>query len=227
MTYQQTADAGKAIPGWPEIATGLVLYLLLIAVIGVTMLNMADEQAALRGIFGMAANGIAGTLALLAAVAIRIRSFRAFGFRAVDRTWLWIAVALGVAAFILSIGIEWVYFSFMPAENTQDDFQAAAMAGPLSLLILVVTGAVFTPFGEEVLFRGVIANALNRYGPWAGIVGSAAIFAVVHGPSVVFFNAFLVGILTGFLFRKTNSIWPALVIHAVFNGLWLLTYAFG
>jgi membrane protease YdiL (CAAX protease family) len=87
-------------------------------------------------------------------------------------------------------------------------------------------GGILTPLGEEALFRGVIANALNRYGAWAGVVGSAMICAVVHGFSVVLLNAFIVGLLTGFLFRRTQSIWPGLVVHAIFNGIWLLIYSF-
>lgn len=60
----------------------------------------------------------------------------------------------------------------------------------------------------------------------AGIVGSAAIFAVAHGPSVILLDAFLVGILAGILFRKANSIWPAFVLHAVYNGLHRINYAY-
>ncbi|WP_435656699.1 hypothetical protein [Brucella pituitosa] len=42
-------------------------------------LRIPDGQAAWRGILGMAMNGVVGTIALLAAFLIRIRSFRAFG----------------------------------------------------------------------------------------------------------------------------------------------------
>lgn len=212
-------------PGWPEIAIGLVTYLLLIVLIGLWLLQIPDEQAAWRGIVGMGANGVAGTLALLAAYLLRIRDLRAFGFRTVERRWLLIGVLLGIVAVGLSFAIEHVYFRFITEPNTQGDFQAAAKAGPLSLFVLVFTGALLTPLGEEVLFRGVIANALNKYGAWAGVVGSAAIFGVVHGPSVILLNAFMAGILTGIVFRKTHSVWPGLVIHCVYNGIWLLIYS--
>lgn len=212
-------------PGWPEIAVALFCYLVLIVVIALWMVQIPDEQAAWRGIVGMATNGVAGAVAFFAAFALRIRDLRAFGFRAVERKWLLVGVALGFVAFGLSFLIEGVYFLFVTEENTQADFQAAAMGGVLSLLVLLITGALLTPLGEELVFRGVIANALNRYGMWPGVMGSAAIFAVVHGPSVILLDAFMVGIVVGILFRKTNSIWPGVVVHVAYNGLWLLYYS--
>ncbi|PQZ47211.1 hypothetical protein CQ052_19185 [Ochrobactrum sp. MYb15] len=64
-------------PGWPEVAVALLIYLMLlavIAVIAVMMARISDEYAVLRGNFGMVANGIAGVLALEAAISMRIRS---------------------------------------------------------------------------------------------------------------------------------------------------------
>lgn len=215
----------QAKPGWPEIVVALVVYLVLVAALGLWMVNTGDEQAAVRGIVGMAANGAIGCIALLAAVFLRIRNFRVFGFRAVEPKWIAVGAALGVVAFGLSFIVEGVYFHFITEPNTQADFQVAAAGGTLSLLVLLVAGALMTPFGEEVVFRGVIATALNRHGAWAGVLGSAVIFAAAHGPSVIFFDALMVGILIGVLYRKTGSLWPALAVHVVYNGLHLVTYS--
>lgn len=212
-------------PGWLEIAAALICYLILVVFLGLWLAEMSDAQAAIRGIVAMAANGLAGFLALLTACALRIRDLRAFGFRPASRHWLLAAAAMGVAAVGISILIEQVYFHFVTEPNTQGDFQAAAQSGIASLLVLIFAGAVLTPLGEEFVFRGVIANALNRYGAWSGVLGSATIFAVAHGPSVILLNAFLVGLLAAFAFRRTGSLWPGVVIHVVFNGLWLLIYS--
>ena len=220
------SSSGMMSPGWPEIAVALLTYMALILAISLFwLLRIPDEQAALRGILGMALNGIAGTLALGAAYLIRIRNLSAFGFRKASGRWLLIGAALGVVAFFLSLAIEHVYFSFVTELDNQADFKAAANAGFLSLAVLVVSGAALTPFGEEAVFRGVVANGLNRYGAWAGVLGSALIFAAAHGPSVIFFNALMAGVLTGILFRKTNSIWPGFVTHLVYNGVWLVVYS--
>lgn len=214
-------------PGWKEAAIALVSYFVLLAIMSAFMLRIPDEQAALRGNFGMAGNGIVGVLAFAIAASLRIRDLRVFGFRMVPWTWMLAGAAIGLAAYGVSHLIESAYFLLVTEVNTQADFQAGAKEGIVPLLILLFTGALLTPLGEELVFRGVIANALNRHSAGIGIVGSALIFAAAHGPSVIFFNAFLIGILTAVLFRRTLSIWPGFVVHVVFNGLWLVTYAFG
>ena len=222
----QPSERPVRSPGWPEVAVALTVYIALIVALGVFwLLRIPDQQSALRGIVGMAMNGVVGTVALLAAFTIRIRDFGAFGFRNVAMRWLLAGFVLGAVAFVLSLGIERVYFSFITEPNNQADFQAAATAGLFSLLILIFSGAILTPFGEEAVFRGVIANALNRYGAWAGVAASAFIFAAAHGPSVIFVNALMVGVLTGALFRRTNSVWPGFVTHVVYNGVWLIVYS--
>lgn len=215
----------QRLPGWPEIAAGLVTFLICLTLLALVLFQIPDEQAGLRGIAGMGMNGVACTIAFLAAFALRIRNLHTFGFRPVVRKWLFTGLGLGIVAFGLSFAIEAIYFHFITEPNTQADFQAAAKGGALSLIMLLITGAILTPLGEELLFRGVIANALNKYGVWAGVVASSAIFALAHGPNVIFVLAFMVGIPAALLFRKTQSLWPAFVLHATYNGLHLLYYA--
>ncbi|KWX80019.1 CPBP family intramembrane glutamic endopeptidase [Paenibacillus jilunlii] len=225
MSSPSKSNMPQARPGWPEILTALALYLIGIVMLGLWMSQITDEQAILRINIGGVGNGLVGLAALFAAYALRVRDLRAFGFRVPERKWLFVGAALGVVAFGGCFIIEGIYFHFITEPNNQADFQAAAKGGALSLFILLISGAILTPLGEEFVFRGVIANALNRYGAWAGVAGSAAIFGVVHGFNVILFDAFMVGILTGILFRKTGSIWPGVIVHIVYNGLNLLYYS--
>lgn len=225
MSSPSLSEMPHTRPGWPEILTALFLYMIGVVFLGAWMLQIPDDQAILRINIGGAANGLIGFIALFAAYALRIRNLRAFGFRRTERKWLLVAVVIGIAAFGGCFVIEGIYYHFVTEINTQADFQTAAQGGPLSMFILLITGAILTPLSEEFVFRGVIANALNRYGAWAGVVGSAAIFGVVHGFTVILLDAFMVGILVGYLFRKTGSIWPGVVVHIVYNGLNLLYYS--
>jgi hypothetical protein len=212
-------------PGWPEIALAVGIYVVGVSILGIWMLQMPDEQAMLRINVGGIVNGAVGLTALLAAYLLRVRDWRAFGFRSTTPKWLLIAAGLGLFAFGLIFGVEAVYFHFITEPNTQADFEVAAQGGILSLIVLLLTSAVLGPIGEELVFRGVVASALNRYGPWAGVVGSAAIFGIIHGPSVILVDAFVVGLLLGVVFRWSGSIWPAIVLHIVYNGLNLIYYS--
>lgn len=211
-------------PGWPEMATALLYYLILIAVLAFWILETSAAPA-LRAIVAGAINGFAGISALLIANAIRIRSPQSFGLIKAEGKWLLLGAGLGLLAFALSFLIEGLYFHFIDEANTQADFQAAAKSGSAYFTLLILTGAILTPLGEEFLFRGVIANALRQYGRWAGVVMSALIFAAVHGPSVIFLLAFMVGIMSALLLYKTNSLWPGVVLHCVYNGLHLSFYS--
>ena len=78
-------------------------------------------------------------------------------------------------------------------------------------------------FAQEVQFRGLLLGALERtMSPrWAN-VSQAAVFGLAHlaisygGPEAPFVPiTFLVGLGFGWLVRRTNSLWPAVIIHAV------------
>ncbi|WP_339383228.1 CPBP family intramembrane glutamic endopeptidase [Oculatella sp. LEGE 06141] len=77
--------------------------------------------------------------------------------------------------------------------------------------------AVFLPFSEELLYRGIITKALLRYSPFVGVVGSTVIFALMHGINNTFLAAVVAGLATAEIFRRSRSIWPGVVVHVVFN----------
>ncbi len=213
-------------PGWPEIIVGLITWFVLTALLGLWMLQIPDAQAGLRGNVGLAIGGIAGSVALALAALLRIRDLRAFGFRPVAGRWIAIGLGLGVVVNFLNLGVAHGWYALFGEGGEQHDFQSAADGGITVLFVTLVAGALLTPFGEEVLFRGVIANALDRYRAWISIIASAVIFGLAHGVSVILPLAIVVGLFNGVLFRRTGSIWPGLALHAVYNGLNLLRIAF-
>lgn len=133
--------------------------------------------------------------------------------------WLVIGAALGVVVYILNLGTASIYYLVFGSDNPQGDYHAAASGGMLALVATLLAGAVLTPLGEEIMFRGIIANMLNRYGAWAGVVLSAAIFALVHGINIILPIAFVVGAICAILFRKTGSIWPGFMVHCIYNAI--------
>lgn len=83
----------------------------------------------------------------------------------------------------------------------------------------IVCICLLAPWVEELLFRGVIMNRLNRQGkdPWRGILLSALMFGLIHVNPVQVFFGFLMGIALGWIAWHTRSLWPAIVAHALNN----------
>lgn len=212
-------------PGWPEIAIAVGVYLVGIGVLGYWMLQQPGDKAVLRINVAGAANFALGFAGLLGAYLYRVRDWAAFGFRPTTLKWIAISTALGVLGFGLIFIVEAVYFHFVSEVNTQADFQAAAKGGLAAMLLLLFTGAVLGPIGEELVFRGVVQSALEKYGPWPAWLGSSLIFAAVHGPSVIFVDALVMGLVFGAVFRLSGSIWPGMTLHIVYNGLNLVYYS--
>jgi membrane protease YdiL (CAAX protease family) len=82
----------------------------------------------------------------------------------------------------------------------------------------IVTVIVAAPILEEFFFRGVILNGLlKNYSPQKAIIVSAAIFGIAHFNPWQAIPAFLGGLIMGWMYWKTNSIIPGMILHFVNN----------
>ncbi|MCR5037208.1 MAG: CPBP family intramembrane metalloprotease [Bacteroidales bacterium] len=91
------------------------------------------------------------------------------------------------------------------------------ISGIAGALFVVVSG----PIIEEIGFRGLLLDGLlkTRCHPWVAILISAVAFGLVHGLWLPFATATLFGILAGWLYWRTGSIIPGLIIHITNNSL--------
>ena len=86
---------------------------------------------------------------------------------------------------------------------------------PYTFFFMVVVAA---PIFEEALFRGIILDGfLKNYKPWHGIFVSAFLFALIHGNLTQGISAFALGVLFGWIYWKTNSIIPCILLHFINN----------
>lgn len=80
---------------------------------------------------------------------------------------------------------------------------------------------ILAPLAEEVVFRGAILRTLldmmSKKNHWVAIMISAALFGVVHGNTAQFVNALLMGLLLGWMFFRTKSLVPGILLHWVNN----------
>lgn len=83
----------------------------------------------------------------------------------------------------------------------------------ISIILLAGVPAII----EEFVFRGVILQGLRKYGKWVAILGSSALFALVHLSAEQFIFPFLFGIIMAFVVIKTGSIFASMIIHFLAN----------
>lgn len=84
----------------------------------------------------------------------------------------------------------------------------------------IVTVVVMAPLFEEVIFRGVLLESTRvRYGVVAAWLLSSAIFGIVHVHPTVVVNAFVMGLVLAFIYLRTDSLWSAIILHAINNGI--------
>lgn len=89
--------------------------------------------------------------------------------------------------------------------------------GPWGLLGIA---AVFVPLFEEVLFRGVVLQALGKHIPfgWANL-GQALMFGLVHENYRMLPFYIVLGLVAGSMTRKSGGLLPGYIMHSCNNAL--------
>ena len=98
----------------------------------------------------------------------------------------------------------------------------AASGWHFAFLLVAVLAAA--PLLEELVFRrGLMRWMVRRAGPWGGLFGSAAVFALCHGQWQAVPPIFVLGVALGAGYARTKSLWTPVAMHAAYNGIALLT----
>ena len=90
------------------------------------------------------------------------------------------------------------------------------------LVLSCIVLAVVPAFCEEFLFRGAVLTNLLPFGRGTAILVSALTFSLMHQNLAQFLYAFGAGILLGYLYEKTGSIWNGVILHLCNNAFSLL-----
>ncbi len=90
-------------------------------------------------------------------------------------------------------------------------------------ILLIVSAAGLAPFFEECIYRGLLQSALVegfRGRRWPAILVTSAVFSVIHYNAVeppALAALFVLAIAFGWLYERTGSLWPGILVHALFN----------
>ncbi|MCT4613275.1 MAG: CPBP family intramembrane metalloprotease [Marinifilaceae bacterium] len=90
-----------------------------------------------------------------------------------------------------------------------------------SFLVNIFMIAIIPALGEELLFRGLLQNNIQKWtknAHWAIFI-SAFTFSAVHMQFFGFIPRLMLGIFFGYLFWYTKNLWYPIIAHFVNNGL--------
>ncbi len=125
----------------------------------------------------------------------------------------WAVLLLGGEANLLVLQL-----APMSAEDAKPFVQLAG-----SGVVSVITLCVVAPFVEEMFFRGLLLRSfMFQYRPTTAIALSALIFALAHANLYQFVGPLFLGLLSGWLYVNSRSLWPSVLVHGTYNGLVVL-----
>lgn len=162
------------------------------------------------------------------------RTRRGLRFRLLGRWWtigaalMWSGAWLGT---VLSELVGWL------ADLPPDD-RLTQVLTQMPLPAVLLGACLFGPVCEELLFRGLLAGRLARYGQKPAAWVSALLFGLYHANVEQFFYAFALGLLLAYAYFYTGTLAAPVLLHILFNlygsflvlllpagSVWALAYA--
>lgn len=86
-----------------------------------------------------------------------------------------------------------------------------------NLIITIIFAVIIAPIGEEFVFRKLIIDRTQKYGPLISIGLSGLMFGIMHSNFYQFFYCFALGIILGYIYYTTGKLYLTIAIHAVVN----------
>ena len=218
---------------FPYIAIAYVLMFLFIQVVCQYLAMGIEKLISDEPTTGLSYIGVIISLAVYTLVAIAV--FLKWKWAEVSRNYImtrpwgtlaWsVVAALGAvipSAFLQEQMPEWPdAIQKLIEQNAQQLIGIMNTKGGYAVICLLA------PIAEELVFRGAVLRKLLEWKPehrWLMIIFSAVLFAVAHMNPAQMPHAFLVGLLLGWMYWRTDSIVPGVVYHWVNNSVAYVIY---
>lgn len=211
----------------------LVLWLLLVA--SFAALNFSSRAEGERPPddfvyrYDYALGGIASYLVLLSlvlALTIGMPRREVLALRR-PRSWgraLGLSVGALVAIFI-GVYVTLVLSGAGDEQNLAPEGWDGSRAGAYAVSFVAI--ALVGPITEELLYRGVGLSLVGqRFGAAAAVVVTSVLFGLGHGLLLSLAAFVWFGVVVALLRLRTDSIYPACLVHCVFNGIGMIAPLF-
>lgn len=121
-------------------------------------------------------------------------------------------------SFVNAIMISSLSPSFASKLSSPSDMTGRPMQEIVVLFIIsIISTAVVPAISEEYLFRGGVLTELLPFGKTTAILASSFLFGLMHQNPLQFLYTMLMGIIIGYVYVKTKSIWACVLLHFLNN----------
>lgn len=148
-----------------------------------------------------------------------------------SKCMMWIAFGM-LCCIFANVGVSFLITAM--EELFHVEFTQGNLLEPNSIfscIIVTISTAIIPAICEEFAMRCCSLQLLRKYGSGFAVFAVSVVFGLLHGNVIQFLFAFLIGLVLGYITVKTNSIVPAVCIHAFNNGISVtksvVTYACG
>ena len=140
------------------------------------------------------------------------------------RKWDWAAAAVGIAVFVMWVGIDRSIFPAPAAAQPLELTNASGAVQAVWILMRALTAIVVVPFAEELAFRGYLMRRFAgedfesmppRAAGWFAVLVSSAFFGLMHGSRWI--AGIIAGLFYAILYRRTGNLSSPIVSHFVTN----------
>lgn len=178
---------------------------------------------------------------IIYAMLVKEKPFKSLGFKRSTILWLILGVAMMYAILPLNAVFgEWnasIKFpeSMADFEKLMQDLQERATEvmekfvnvdniGGLIINLIMIAG--LAALGEELLFRSVIQTSLIKICKNAhiGIFIASAVFSLIHMEFYGLLPRLVLGLLLGYMYYYSRSIWTPMAMHFANNGTIVILY---
>lgn len=141
------------------------------------------------------------------------------------------ATGLAILLVAVAMAFNFVYATYViPGVDMQADMAkilASIARTPLNMAAMFFAIAIAAPVVEELLFRGLLQNALTKYVPvWGAIILSSFLFALVHLQPYAIPGLMSLSIAFGYLYHRTGSLRTNIILHMANNAFALVMTQF-
>jgi membrane protease YdiL (CAAX protease family) len=214
-------DTGPSLP-WSLMDTWIGLGLLVMILVAFAVVALVFRPLRVDEAFIVVFTELIFIFPVLIVLAVRRADYKLLGFRRFNTGVLEIGFGLVVASYFITILNNSIFLKL--GISTQADEIVRLLHILSSPYSFIFTAVILAPIVEETFFRGFLFGGFRqRYGYQKAALLSSAIFAAAHFQWAALIPTFMLGYIFTYLYRKSNSILPGMLMHFAVNAFGIIT----